>query len=85
MQQYMFYFAISDYCFCQYNVYESPRDDVNGGVFIQHIFAYFGPNHVIMYDLNKLNMIAYVDYTNVKNECFMPLLVYFVIRCFYVM
>lgn len=34
MQQYMFYFAISDYCFCQYNVYESPRDDVNGGVFI---------------------------------------------------
>jgi hypothetical protein len=39
------------------NVHEPPHDEINGGVFILHVFAYFGLLHI----LNKINIIAYFD------------------------
>jgi len=41
MQQYVFFLLIIAFVS---NVYESTHDDINGGVCILHIFAYFRQN-----------------------------------------
>lgn len=59
MQQYNF-FPTSNYCFCHSNVYDSPHDSVNDGICC-----------ILLHILNKMNIIAYFNYKNTKNICFL--------------
>jgi hypothetical protein len=41
MQQHVFFLRLLIINFVS-NVYELPYDEINGGIFILHVFAYFG-------------------------------------------
>lgn len=67
MQQRVFFFLRLLIIGLVSNVHESPHGEVNGGVFILYVLAYFWIKCIL---LNTMDIIAYFDYKSAKNACF---------------